>query len=239
MLRQPLAETKTRRRLRAQRSLQSQKRNQDGGICTLVGVMEHRFQTLGALQWILSFLILGKVSWDGNGRPWAPATSDVHGAFLGERHRYKVAADLIAWESPGMGDIFLTWPWGEICQQGCVRLAVPTSTLAQDLGVSETSQGGEYFWAWSYSEGSREMGCEPIGARSKKLYLLPYPEGKGEPQEGLGTRVTWSNLGAAGCNPGIYSVGVSGEIDDREQLLPNQIWLCLWEHSKAHILFFF
>ena len=80
------------------------------------------------------------------------------------------------------------------------------------------------------------MGCEPTGARSKKLYLLPYPEGKGEPQEGLGTGVTWSNLGATGCNPGIYSVGVSGEIDDREQLLPNQIWVCLWDHSKAHIL---
>lgn len=80
------------------------------------------------------------------------------------------------------------------------------------------------------------MGREPTGARSKKLYLLPYPEGKGEPQEGLGTGVTWSNLDATGCNPGIYSVGVSGEIDDREQLLPNQIWVCLWDHSKAHIL---
>lgn len=73
---------------------------------------EHKFQTLGALQWILSFLILGKVSWVGNGQLWAAATSDVRGAFLGERHRYKGVADLIAWGSPGMGDIFLIWPWG-------------------------------------------------------------------------------------------------------------------------------
>ena len=28
---------------------------------------------------------------------------------------------------------------------------VLTSSPAQDLGVSETAQGGECFWAWSYS----------------------------------------------------------------------------------------
>ena len=57
---------------------------------------------------------------------------------------------------------------------------------------------------------------------------------KGIPQRTLGTGVTRSNLWETSCN--IFCVGVLEERDDREQLLANQIWVCLWEHSKAPIL---
>ena len=59
---------------------------------------------------------------------------------------------------------------------------------------------------------------------------------KGIPQRTLRTGVTRSNLWETSCNLGIFLVGVLGETDNREELLASQIWVCLWEHSKAPIL---
>ena len=65
------------------------------------------------------------------------------------------------------------------------------------------------------------------------MYLGPYLKGKGDPRRVLGTGVRTSNSLEASCNLGIFCVGVLGEIGDREQLLANQIWVCLWEQGKA------
>ena len=56
---------------------------------------------------------------------------------------------------------------------------------------------------------------------------------KGIPRRVLGTGVRRSNPLEASCNLGIFCVAVLGETGDREQLLANQIWVCLWEQGKA------
>ena len=112
---------------------------------------------------------------------------------------------------------------GMFFHQECLWLSMPTSP----------SQGPGSVWRRTESQLSLGLGLERGKLRKcirtlwcQEQMPVPYPKAKGIPKMALGTGVTWSNLWETSCNLGNFCVGVLGERDDSEQLLPNQICSC-------------
>lgn len=141
-----------------------------------------------------------------------------------------------------MRDIVLSWPWGIFANRSVSDCPCPCQpSLGPGSVWRRTESQLTLGLVLKVGRGNPGPGARKREAEKRHLDPLmlgtdacPLSQGKGDPQDGFRNRR--SSLWETSCNSGIFCVGVLGERDDREQLLPNQICTSLPEHRKAPML---
>ena len=143
-----------------------------------------------------------------------------------------MGAEPSAWGSPGMRDIVLSWPWGIFANRSVSDCPCPCQpSLGAGSVWRRTESQLTLGLVLKVGRGNPGPGARKREAEKRHLDPLmlgtdacPLSQGKGDPPDGFRNRR--SSLWETSCNSGIFCVGVLGERDDREQLLPNQICAC-------------
>ena len=143
----------------------------------------------------------------------------------------KVDAELSAWGSPGVRDVLLTWSWGNFANNSVCLTVMPTSAQPGPWECPEEDREASNLGSGARKRAAEKRNLDTLIPGTVGCTLSLISRAKGIPRRALGTGVTRSSLWVTSCNLGIFCVGVLRETDDGEQLLANQIWVCLWEHS--------
>ena len=108
---------------------------------------------------------------------------------------------------------------------------MPTSAQPGPWECPEEGKESSNFGPAAQRRAAEKRHPDPLMPGTVASTLSLISRAKGIPRRALGTGVSRSNLWETSCNLGIFCVGVLGETGDGEQLLANQIWVCMWEHS--------